>query len=174
MIDRYDIAIDNRAKSPTVDPMNVLIGRRTSRAGLAAMLLAAAMLSLQGLLASLAMATTGPSSWLDHRDCPGHADVGDVKAEASNLDRHPVDEDVLHAHDVAGTGSTTRGTPSPDEAIQKPACCAPVGMAVLPQLASSGSDRGLRNARLALTDAQVPAGHTPDGPRKPPRTSDPL
>ena len=135
-----DVVIDSAAQSLDVWSMHLVFGRRTGRISLAAMLLAALMLSLHGMLASLAMAATVASPLFDHRDCHGHADAVSFPAALIKTAGHADHEHATHTHELADEGSTSN-TPSQDGIQHKPACCTPVGMALLPQLSSARDDR---------------------------------
>ncbi len=127
------------------------------------MLLAGFMLSMQGLIAALAMASTMPSPQLAHQDCHGQFEAGPSQAVS-----HEEADPVVHTADAV----PAKDTPAHTENGQKPACCTPVGVAVLPHLECFARLAALQGDKLAMIQEQVPAGHLPEGPRKPPRTSD--
>ena len=123
------------------------------------------------------MASAVQSTYGDHKHCHGRSAIGASSATASQAPRLMMHEHPAHEHAVHPLG-TDRGpsgdVPSPGAKQSHSACCPPAGLAVLPQLALVGGHSSPRGDKLALVEAQVPAGHTPEGPRKPPRTPDQL
>lgn len=156
--------------------MHAMSRHRLAPVRLAALLLAALVFALHGVVAAgaMAFAASARDGRTCHRvaDAPIHAVVGhhDGVVHATPLQSHEhMSHDASHSIGMSDPAGESDG---PDLAGHIPhACCVAIGAALLPDPLRITCDVP-PGGQLTAAPAHILAGHTPEGLREPPRTSD--